>query len=119
MNVRDARSLRAWARGAERGESCVYFRGDLAFERADEKDRLDEELDKVEPAVIEPLALAAEQLAQDNVINVVQRRLGPNKSEYIAQRTRRPYHERPFGRMDRPCNLTRGPGWKRPGPFQR
>ena len=118
MNVRDAKSLRAWARGAERGESCVYYRGDLAYERHAERDRINATLDTTVMAKIEPLALAAEQLAADGVINPVQRRRGENQFEYIAQRTRRPYRDRPFGRGDRVCNSIRGKGWKRSAPVE-
>ncbi len=105
MTKHSAKTLRAWARDAERGASIVYFVGDLCTARADEKDRVDDDDDSVRAPVIEPLALAAEQMSEDEVICLVQRRLGMNRAEYIAQRTRRPYHERPYGRGDRPCNL--------------
>lgn len=83
-----ASGLHAWARRALNRESIVFHRGFIAIDR----------LKNVE---VDGLAWAAEQLAADGVINIVQARRPNGIFEYIAQRTRRPHVARKYGEWNR------------------
>lgn len=81
----------AWFRDAPHGAKLIYHNGDLAFDRDKNNFRHRSDFDKLSPA-IEAIDVAAKRIlkdAEDGVLVLTQRRLGPSSFEYRAFRVRK------------------------------